>query len=155
MGIDHRIVQFRTGEPQEVIDEIVRIKERGDADEWITLTPWIDPEDAPPVRLASRLFSGRGPKIPEVTWVPSSGDTPAQLGVLHAKGPNSMKRIADAGVELPPGWRPTQDHSKWGMLFEVSADATPETIISFAVNVTNELAVLPTDDRWVCRISGG
>lgn len=153
MSLNHRIIQFRAVDPSEVVSEIDRIAARGDRNEWVTISPWVDVEMVPRVNPFARLFSGRGPAIPEVTWVPALGDEPAELGVLHATGPGALPKLRDEGFEPPAGWVPTQDHSRRGILFTLPSSTDGRAIVNVAMVLCVRLAVLPTDDRWVSRLS--
>ena len=153
VAIEHRMVHFRLDDPSELIAEIEAIADRANGREWVTVSPWVDPEHLPVVSVLRRLFSARASKVPEVTWVPASGDQPAQLGVLHGTGPGALKRLVEAGVAPPDQWRPIQDHSKRGVLFSLPTPASAATIVDFSVTIATILAEVPVDDRWIGQIS--
>lgn len=153
MALEHRVIQFRAADPSELVAEIDRIAAVGDRSEWVTISPWVEPEMVPKINVLARLFSGRGSKIPEVTWVPATDDEVAELGVLHATGTDALKRLRDAGFELPHGWVPTQDHPRRGILFTLPEAVDGRAIVNVAMVLGVHLAVLPTDDRWVSRLS--
>lgn len=147
------MVHFRLVDPSEVIAEIEMIAASVDSGQWVTISPWVDPEDLPVVSVLHRLFSARASKVPEVTWVPATAKEPAHLGVLHGTGPQAMQRLVDADVQLPSGWTPLQDHSKRGLLFEIAPDEAAATILDFAMTCAMVLAEVPTDDRWIAQVS--
>lgn len=153
MGIDHRQVHFRTDDLSEVIDELNSIADRANGREWITVSPWVDPEHVPVVSVLRRMFSGRGSKVPEVTWVPAHGDEPAQLGFLHSKGANAYSRLVSGGSPMPERWVKVSDHSKRGLLFAVHPEAPAVEVIEFTVAASAVLADVPTDDRWIAQVS--
>jgi len=153
MALSHRIIQFRAADPSELVAEIDRIAARGDQKEWVTISPWVDAEQVPRVNPFARLFSGRGPKIPEVTWLPAADENAAELGVLHSTGPDALPRLRDDGFELPAGWVPTQDHSKRGILFTLPERVEGRAIVNVAMVLGVHLAQVPIDDRWVSRLS--
>ena len=153
MAIDHRQVHFHTDDVDEVVAEITRIAEVADGSEWVTIAPWVDPENLPVVSVLRRLFSARGSKIPEVTWVPAQSGEPAQLGVLHATGPDALSRLHERGVAIPDSWRKLGDHSKRGLLFALPPETTPATVLRVAIETARALAEVPTDDRWVAQVS--
>lgn len=153
MSLNHRIVQFRAADPSEVVAEIDRIADRGDQQEWVTISPWVDVEEVPRVHPFARLFSGRGPKIPEVTWVPAAEEQLAEVGVLHALGPHALPRLRDDGFQPPAGWTPTQDHSRRGILFTLPPGTDGRAIVNVAMVLCVHLAAVPIDDRWVSRLS--
>ena len=155
VAIEHRMVHFRSDDRSELVNEIAAIATEASGRRWVTVSPWVDHENLPVVSILHRLFSARASKVPEVTWVPAKGEDPAELGVLHGTGPGALKRLVDAGVSAPDGWRPIQDHSKRGLLFLLPAEVPAETIVDFAVTVAAVLAEVPTDDRWVGQISSG
>lgn len=152
MAIEHRSVQFRSTSPEELIAEIEAIRGRGRDTEWVTISPFVALEDVPETTMLRRLFTTRGPKIPEVTWVPA-GDGSSQLGVLHAMGNDAGAQLSDLGVEVPAGFQMIQDHTRRGLLFAVVASAETATIVSFSVAAARALSAVPTDDRWVSQIS--
>ena len=153
MAIDHRMVHFRTDDLSEVIEEIDGIAERANGREWVTISPWVDPEHLPVVSMLQRIFSARGSKVPEATWVPALDNEPAQLGLLHSTGAGSFERLADADVPVPEAWVKMGDHSKRGLLLAVHPATTAAELLEFAVAASEVLAGVPTDDRWVAQIS--
>ena len=153
VAIQHQQVHFRTDDFSEVSAAIEAITERANGREWITISPWVDPEHLPEVSMLSRIFSGRGSKVPEVTWVAAEGNEPAQFGLLHSRGANAHGRLIDADVAIPPTWIKVSDHSKRGLLFGIHPDTTPDQVVAFAVAASEVLAAVPTDDRWVAQVS--
>lgn len=147
------MVHFRDDDTSEVIAEIERISDLGDGSEWLTLSPWVDAEHLPVKSMLHRMFSARGSKVPEVTWVAAQEGEPAQLGVLHSTGANALERIRERGVEVPPTWHKIGDHSKRGLLFAVDPATPTADVLSFAVDAARALAEVPTDDRWVAQVS--
>ena len=153
MGINHRQVHFRADDPSEVVGELTSIAERANGREWITISPWVDPEHLPVVSLLRRIFSARGSKVPEVTWVPAQDNEPAQLGFLHSAGANADEQLRDGGAPMPETWVKVSDHSKRGLLFAIHPNATAESVIEFALAASAVLAAVPTDDRWIAQVS--
>lgn len=147
------MVHFRLVDTSEVVGEIDAIAAADGSGQWLTISPWVDPEHLPVVSVLRRLFSARASKVPEVTWVPATAKQPAHLGVLHGTGPHAVQRLVDAGVELPEGWSAIQDHSKRGLLFEIVADESAVTILEFGLECAQVLAEVPTDDRWIAQVS--
>lgn len=133
--------------------EVDRIAGRADGKEWITIAPWVDPENMPVTSVLRRLFTARGPKVPEVTWIAANGSEPAQLGVMHATGSDAAGRIAEAAVEVPETWILVSDHTKRGLLYAVAPGTKARTVVDTAVALGAALAAVPTDDRWVAEVS--
>jgi len=147
------MVHFRTNDLSEVADEIDQIAARANGREWVTISPWVDAEHLPVRSVLQRLFSGRGSKVPEATWVPALGSEPAQVGLLHPKGAKAFDRLTKAGVEVPEPWVAVSDHSKRGLLVAVHPDATSTQVVEYVVAASEVLAGVPTDDRWVAQVS--
>jgi len=147
------MMHFRTDDLAEVIAEMEAISERANEREWVTVAPWVDPENLPVVSVLRRMFSARGSKVPEVTWVPEQGREPAQLGVLHATGPGAFDRLTDSAVQIPPTWVKVSDHSKRGLLFAIPPGTSASEVLTFAIAAARALAEVPTDDRWVAQVS--
>lgn len=156
MALNHYMLQFRSDEIELATDMLAKIKEMRavrSANTWITLSPFVEPADMPVTSVLRKLFSARGTKVPEVTFVPAHAEQPGQLGVLHGSGPGAVARLVDAGVQLPSGWDAVQDHTRRGLLFDVAPTATDKEIVEFACRVGAEVSVVPTDDRWIARVS--
>lgn len=149
------MVHFRDGDLTEVAQEFQEIQERSNGREWITISPWVDAEHLPVVSMLQRIFSARGSKVPEATWVPETNGQPAQLGFIHAQGPGAVERLTEAGVAVPEHFVVVSDHSKRGLLFGIHPDTTAEEILHFTVHVSAVLAEVPTDDRWIAQVSTG
>lgn len=147
------MVHFRDRDLSEVVDEFDRIAGDADGSEWITVSPWVDPENLPVVSMLHRIFSARGTQVPEATWVAAQQGEPAQLGILHATGAGALDRVHEAGVKVPETWRKLGDHSKRGLLFAIHPDTSTEAIIEFALDASRALSRVPTDDRWVAQVS--
>ena len=147
------MVHFRTDDISEVTAEISSIAERANGREWITISPWVDPEHLPVVSVLHRIFSARASKVPEATWVPAQGNEPAQFGLLHARGANAYGILAASDATIPATWIKVSDHSKRGLLFGVHPDTTPEQVVGFAIAASQVLADVPTDDRWIAQVS--
>ena len=153
VAIDRRQVHFRTNDLREILDEIQSLSDKASGREWVTISPWVDPENVPVVSLLRRMFSGRGPELPVVTWTPAAEGEPAQLGILHATGPNAYDRLGDNGVSAPSSWVKVSDHSKRGLVYAVHPDSTPAQVVDFAVDAAAQLSMVPTDDRWVAEVA--
>lgn len=149
------MVHFRSDDFSEVCQEIREIQQRSNGREWLTISPWVDAENLPVKSLLHRIFSARGSKVPEATWVPEMDGEPAQLGFMHAQGPGALARLVDAGVTIPDGFAKVGDHSKRGLLFGIHPDTSAEEVMSFVLAASAVLAEVPTDDRWIAQVSTG
>ncbi len=147
------MVHFRADDLSEVLGEFEAISTRANGREWITISPWVDPEHLPVVSILRRIFTARASKVPEATWVPAQDNEPAQLGLLHATGARAFDRLADSTAVIPPTWKKVSDHSKRGLLFAIHPDSTADEVLTFAIAASEQLALVPTDDRWVAQVS--
>ncbi len=118
-----------------------------DLDGWVTFEPLFDEDALPPVRASwLDVFSGRGPIVPDASWVPGErkGErvTPLSVGLRHPSGARAVARLTEAGHPVPEGWRVVQDHSKRGVVLEarpgadVDADATLDWIFAALATLT-------------------
>jgi len=146
-------VHFRTSDLDEVVAEIAAIADRSNGKEWITVSPWVDQEHLPVVSVLRQIFSGRGSKVPEATWVPGTDGEPTQVGFVHAKGAGANDLLVAAGVHEPERFAMMSDHSKRGLLFGVHPDVSAAEVITFVVDASAALAEVPTDDRWIAEVS--
>ncbi|MDE0065698.1 MAG: hypothetical protein OXN44_02380 [Acidimicrobiaceae bacterium] len=126
---------------------------------WVNIGPALTDEQAaqvPPRSGLAAWFSGRGPAAAMGTWMPSSvGGRPraAQVGVEHGQGPNALKRLREAGLELPHGWQKRQDHAKHGVVIELGGDVELSAIVEWIIDavtiLTSDTAV---EDRFIATV---
>lgn len=158
VAIERRMVHFKSEDRGEAEAELARIADASESHdqgraEWLTFSPWVDPQDLPVTSLLRRIFSGRGSKVPEVTWVPAQGGEPAQLGILHATGPRALQKLKESGVSIPDQLRVISDHSKRGLLFGIHPNTAASTVVNFAIRSAEALSEVPTDNRWMLEVS--
>lgn len=154
MAITKELLQFRAGDPDEIVERMRAMNARGDGKEWLNLQPWVDEESRPKLSLLRHIFSGRGTPIPTCTWVPGHpGATPpniAQMGIQHGAGADALGTIRDGGIPMPEGWVPIQDHTKRGVVIEVPREAEVRDVLMFLIGASSVLAGdMELDDRWI------
>ena len=153
MAVDKDIVQFRAGDPAEVVGRMRTTAERNDGKAWVNIQPWVDPENQPKVSLLRHIFSSRGQAVPTATWVPghTSGKQPThtELGIQHGAGHNALTQLAEAGVKPPEHWISIQDHTRRGLIFAVPRDEEPTAALEYILAASTVLSQIPTDDRWL------
>jgi hypothetical protein len=122
---------------------------------WVTLEALFDSEDVPAARSPLLdLFSGRGPAVPDLSWVPGEvkGDrvAPTSVGVRHGAGTRAAARLASAGHAVPSEWRVIQDHPKRGLVLELdeAADASPGRVLDWMTVAARLLSEVPLTGRW-------
>jgi len=142
-------------------DEVVKAMERVAAslDGWVIFEPLFDSEALPPVRPSFLdAFSGRGPTVPEASWVPGEAKrdrvTPLSIGLRHPSGSKAAARLAEAGTGVPDGWAIRMDHPKRGLVLEarggthVDAGAT----LTWLLTALDALTPLRLAGQWRATI---
>jgi hypothetical protein len=151
------VVEFRPPDLDVVVQAMAELTtaQRG----WITLQPGIRPEDAPPPRsVLGALFSGSGPPVPVCTWVaPESRQKPphAELGILHQTGPKAIRRLSDAGVEVPDRWVVLSDHPRRGLVIAVHPDSAYDEVLTWLLQAGRALTRVPLTGAWQAAVHGG
>jgi hypothetical protein len=125
---------------------------------WITLTPGIDPDDAPmPKSVLASLFSGTGPPVPVCTWVaPESGQKPphAELGVLHQAGPKAVRYLEEHGAGLPDRWVVLADHPRRGLVIALPPDTAHADALDWLMRAATVLTRVPLTGAWQAAVYG-
>lgn len=113
---------------------------------YVNLHPGVDAEPAPASKPLGNLFGARGPDIPLGTW------TPGEIGLQHAAGQRVVRRLAEAGVEVPDSWYVVQDHPKRGLV--VRTYGTPAAdVLAWLVRAVAAVCPLPIDRPWRAVVS--
>lgn len=154
MAIDKATTQFRLDDRSEVLAIMQELATRDDGKGWLNLQPWVDPEDMPKLTMWRHFLSNRGFAVPTGTWVPGrltgkDGPTSAEIGVQHGAGKRALQQLDAAGVRWPSDWRPTQDHTRHGLVFEAPTGSGVDETLDFMIRALATLSAAPTDDRWV------
>jgi len=158
-------IEFGRDDSSEVVAAMAEIAAAPGAGGWVNIGPALTDEQAaqvPPKSGLAAWFSGRGPAVAMGTWMPSSiGGRPraAQVGVEHGQGPNALKRLREAGLELPGGWLKRQDHAKHGVVIELGGDDDLSVAVEWiidAVTILTSDTVLKSDtavgDRFIAAV---
>lgn len=153
MAVEKDIVQFRSGNPGEVVERMADIVARNTGKEWLNLQPWVDVEQQPKVSLLRHIFSSRGQPVPTGTWVPghTAGKEPthSEVGLQHGSGVGAIARLNEAGVHAPEGWVLLQENTRRGLVWAVERGFDLEATLVFMLRAAAELSGVPTDDRWL------
>ena len=154
-----RQISFERDDLSTVISAMAEIAAAPGADGWVNIGPALTDEQAAAVPAKSGLaawFSGRGPTVAMGTWMPAptgGRSKAAQVGVEHGQGPNALKRLREAGLELPAGWVKRQDHAKHGVVVGVGADVELTAVADWMVRavtvLTSDIAV---GDRFIAHL---
>jgi hypothetical protein len=125
---------------------------------WITLQPGVRQEDAPPARSAlGGLFTGTGPPVPVGTWVapePSQKPPHAELGLLHQGGPKVVRKLSEAGLEVPGHWVVLADHPKRGLVIAVHPESPHVEVLDWLLRAATLLTRVPLTGAWQASIHG-
>lgn len=146
-------IEFATGEPGEVIAEMVAIGVAGRG--WLNVVPVVGDEvDIPPTPGPLAVFHSRGPAVPFGTWTPGAegGGEPESLGIQHGAGPKALERLAGAGLVLPARWTSLADHPRRGLVVRVAAPSGPDAVLDWLLAAMVGLAQVPLTGRWMAGV---
>lgn len=158
-------ITFGRGDSSSVVAAMAEIAAAPGAGGWVNVGPALTDEQAaqvPPNSGLAAWFSGRGPAVAMGTWMPPSVGSrsgAAQVGVEHGQGPNALKRLREAGLELPHGWQKRQDHAKHGVVIELGGDVELSAIVEWiveAVTILTSETILRSgtavEDRFIAAV---
>jgi len=145
------LLEFRLDHRAPVIDTMVRLSR--DRDGWLNLQPDIDLDDVPLEGPAiNRLFSGKGPAVPLVSWVPGRrrkrGAEPTSLGLQHGGGPKALWRLRDEGLLRPKEWKVLADHPKRGLVLALPPDAPAAETLDWILRAAVMLTEIDLPPAW-------
>ncbi|MFN2606508.1 MAG: hypothetical protein ABR511_01235 [Acidimicrobiales bacterium] len=143
-------VVFRPDDREAVVSRMRRLA--ADRQGWVNVSPILPEGVEPPRQGLLRFFGARGPESLLATWLPGEaageGFKPTTVGVQHAAGGRIVRRLADAGLPVPAGWRVTQDHPTRGLVAEVPDDADVDGVLGWLVAASGKVASFPLTGRW-------
>ena len=152
-------IEFGRDDLSAVVAAMAEIAAAVGAVGWVNIGPALTDEQAaqvPPRSGLAAWFSGRGPAVAMGTWMPASvggRSRAAQIGVEHGQGPNALKRLREAGLELPRGWVKRQDHAKHGVVVEVGGDVDLSAAVDWIVGaVTILTSGVAVEDRFIAAL---
>lgn len=148
------VVEFRSTDIGELVDRLRTLADRGNGEGWVNIGPALSDEEysaLPPRSGLGAWFSGRGPVVPMVTWMPPTrGERrrSAQIGISHGTGPNALPRLEERGIVLPSTWVKKQDHAKHGIVAEIPDDVDYSSMVDWLLRAMAHLSdVVPTRNR--------
>ena len=144
------LVFFDEDAPHEVI---VHLRElAGDRSGWLVLEPEVDLEDPSEVPRTGGLFSGRGPAVPELSWVPGRpgrrGTPPISVGIRHASGPKLVDRLAEQAHVVPSDWEVVDDSPKRGLVARLPPAADQADVLAWLLRAGELVSLVPLTGRW-------
>ena len=148
-----REVLFSVEDPSPIVE---RMAELAGGSGWMVLDAAVAEDDLPPPASFGGLFAGRGPAVPELSWVPGEPGgrrrEPLSVGIRHAAGPKAKLRLADAGVPVPEGWYVIQDSPRRGLVAQVPDTSTDAEVLDWLLRAAAVLATVPLSGDWRARI---
>ena len=127
-------------------------------DGWVNLHPQVRPEDEPPPRsgLTTLLLAGPVHDIPVCTWVAGKlsrdGVQPDSVGVQHAAGARVLRRLVEAGLAMPEGWKLVQDHPRRGLVVAPPPGTDNGEILSWLLEAGTILSVVRLTGEWQAEV---
>jgi hypothetical protein len=122
---------------------------------WINLMPGFDEEEEQRTVAPSGLFGlfgNRQPPVTMCTLVPAranrSDSEGVTVGLLHPTGAKAVRRLAEAGVSLPPGWLVRQDHARRGLVARAAPGSAPVDIIAWSIRAGTALCRQEMTGQW-------
>jgi hypothetical protein len=156
VAIDQRAFRFRRRALDELTALMAELADRADGKSWVNIQPAVD-DDIPVESGLARAFSGRGPLVPNATWVPGHATrrkpVPTTVGLEHHAGKDALGQLDEKGVRMPEGWVPEQDHPKRGLIFAVPDGEPPTIALEFLLTASGALCPVPIGDEWVAVVS--
>ncbi len=131
--------------------------ELADGSGWIVADPAVqlDDEVVLPTPLGA-LLGAKGPPAPELSWVPGERGgrrpEPISVGIRHASGPKTRRRLAEAGCPVPPGWVVVQDNPRRGLVAQVPDTEAHATVLDWLLRAAAELTVVTLTGDWRARV---
>ncbi len=157
MAIRHRTFSFSSVDTAGITDEMRSFAVGADGRRWMNIVPDADEADIHTGSIAWRIFSSRGPVIPQFTWFPShpgrQRQEPAQLGLAHATGRGAVERLEKAGLSAPGTWELIQDHQKRGIIFLMRPEADDGEIVEYATVALRHLSPFGFEDAFLATFS--
>ncbi len=152
-------ISFSRHESAAVAAVMRTLDEKGDGEGWINFSPVLDDDDEARLPVRSGLaawFSGRGPAMAMGTWTPRSTGRrshPAQIGLEHGTGPDSLLRLDDLGLGLPSGWVKRQDHAKHGIVAELPDGVDHAQVVEWLITAATTLrTVVEPGIQWTAMV---
>lgn len=149
-----RTVEFRRHDRADVVARLEALAE--DWSGWVILDPEVETEDLLEAPVTGGLFSGRGPAIPELSWVPEPATRRRgrrlSVGLRHPTGPKTVARLAEAGHAVPEAWTVVDDSPKRGLVVRVPLDVDQGELLDWLLGAAERCTAVPLTGRWRATI---
>ena len=119
---------------------------------WIVIGPEVEAEDLAEAPRTGGVFSGRGPAVPEISWVPGRpgrrGTPPISVGVRHATGPKFIDRLARYDHAVPENWDVVDDSPKRGLVARLPDEVDHREVLSWLLRAAEAATAVPLTGQW-------
>lgn len=144
------LIFFDRSSPEEVVGRMRSLA--SDRTGWIVLDPEVVADDLEHAPRTGGLFSGRGPAVPELSWVPGRpgrrGTPPVSVGVRHATGPKVVDRLAGYEHPVPAGWVVRDDSPKRGFVAELPDGVDQGDVLAWLLRAGEALTAVRLTGGW-------
>lgn len=147
-------IEFDPRRADAIVVHMDHLADAGDG--WMNLLPGVPEEDAePPARgVFSVFFGSASPPVSMCTWTPARkdrSDSFETVGILHPRGRNVVRQLAELDVALPQGWRVRQDSPSRGLVVGVPPCPHAETL-DWMIRAGSALSKVPLTGVWKARV---
>lgn len=152
MSRDSRVVEFTLTDRGAVIDLMRELAARRHG--WVNVQPLVEPDElpAPTGGIVLGWLTGGLPPLPVGTWIAPRvrrGQTrPGSVGLAHNANAKVARRLVEAGLAAPAGWKMVQDNARRGLVCQVPADADVATVLDWLLRAMVELSAIDTGDEY-------
>ena len=157
MATRHRTFRFNSADYGGIAQEMTEFALDSDGRRWLNVFPDADENEIHTGSAMWKIFSSRGPVIPQLTWFPAHEHRAqhqlAQVGLAHATGRGAMERLAEHGIELPDRWRVAQDHQKRGVILVLEDGVDVEPVLTFGMAAIRLLSPFQFEDGFLATFS--
>lgn len=152
MSRDSRVVEFTLAERGPVLDLMRELAARRHG--WVNIQPLVEADQlpAPTGGIVLGWLTGGLPPLPVGTWIAPRvrrGQVrPGSLGLAHNANAKVARRLVEAGLAAPAGWRMVQDNARRGLVVEIPADTEVATILDWLLRAMVTLSTIDTGDEY-------
>ena len=152
MNRDTRVVEFTLTDRGAVVDLMRELAARRHG--WVNVQPLVEPDrmPAPTGGIVLGWITGGLPPLPIGTWIAPRvrrGQLrPGSVGLAHNANAKVARRLVEAGLAAPEGWKMVQDNARRGLVCEVPADTDVAFVLDWVLRAMVELSPVDTGDEY-------
>jgi hypothetical protein len=144
------MIFFGRYDPEPVVARMIDLA--ADRSGWLVIDPEVEAGDLAEAPQTGGIFSGRGPAVPELSWVPGRpgrrGTPPISVGVRHATGPKLVDRLAGYGHPVPDDWDVIDDSPKRGLVARLPDAVDHGEVLAWLLRAGEAVTAVPLTGRW-------